>query len=555
MIKSFLKKQNLLNWFCISLAILFFSLFANYFGAVDNDFWFLKATGDEILSQGTVPDTNPFFVTHDMPIVIQQWLWCILCSVIAPYGNIGITIIQIIQLVLITWLLLALIKNHTYKYSGKEYKLNSASILMLVMLSVFMSLQYIINIRPEAITIILLLVQILGTERFISTNHKFWLVLLPLTTLIEINVHASMWFMHYCVLIPYFLPFINRKKETNIKPFIIPMVLMTISLFINPVGYKAIWFVFESFTMGTFKTFKPTEMQPFIISPKVHFDVFVILMTCIFVRALKSHNLSSVEFYISAGLILLIIRNLKNAMFMPILTYYFFPKMIISCIPNIKNETVKEKLNSIYKPLLSSIISLSVISSIILNCFVLNEFSLSKDIYDDNILGSEAYSAKPIEKIIYKEKGLEAKIMTERGVGGYFQSKGYRNLYMDFRTESYAFPNTSALKDTSVLGEYAKMSYNFLKSQDNYTMKYLGFGVFKSFADMSDEEKDYYVEQAVMDKYTYSDSEIDNILRIYDFDYIIVQKDWRLYRYLDKNENYIEDSETENPYILFKKKG
>ena len=86
-------------------------------------------------------------------------------------------------------------------------------------------------------------------------------------------------------------------------------------------------------------------------------------------------------------------------------------------------------------------------------------------------------------------------------------------------------------------------------------MKYLGFGVFKSFADMSDEEKDYYVEQAVMDKYTYSDSEIDNILRIYDFDYIIVQKDWRLYRYLDKNENYIEDSETENPYILFKKKG
>ena len=552
------KKLNRIAF--ISLGLLCFSLFSIYFGTVNNDFYFLKATGDEIIKTGTIPDTNPFFVIKGKPLVIQQWLWCVLCSLIAPYGNIGIFIIQIVQLGAIAALLYAIMKSHVYQGQKTDFKVSGPEIFMLCMFSVYMSLHFIISIRPESITIILLLVQILGTEKYIDGKKPAWLILLPLTTLLEINIHASMWPFHFCVLVPYFLPFLRLQKRTSAKPFIIPMVLMVASLFVNPVGFKAVMFIFDSFLMGTFKTFETEEMRSFIAAMKIPYFFFVFLALDSFAYLVRRHELSATELYISTGLLFLIFKNLKNAMFFPILVFYFFPKMLRRLKPEIKDEKMKERINKFTGPALCGITAVSLISSCVIfgkACFSLK---LTKDIYDTDILSWEAAGAEPVENIIFKESGLSAKILTEHGMGGYFQSKGYRNVYMDVRIESYAFPDTAVSGTESVLKEYSKICYNPIKSSDNYKFINLFGNKYLMYREMSPEDKDSLIETAVEKRDTYSDSEISHILDTYDFDYIVASDDWRLLRYLEKSDDYeqlyrqVLSEEYDYSYILFKRR-
>lgn len=530
---------------------------------IDNDYWFLKATGDEILSQGKIPDINPFFIISGKPIVIQQWAWCVFCSFLSHYGNIGTTITISMQMAILEVLLISLFKVKDTK------TISFPQAFLLANISIFLCKGYMCSIRPECITTILLVLQVLATEKYIQTKHKVWLAILPLTTLIEINFHSSMWFMHFCVLVPYFLPFWKQKSRTSVKPFIIPMALMTISLFANPIGYKAILFVFESFTMGTFKILKSSEMYNIIYGTALY-TVPMLFAVHDYILCIKNKMLRSEEIYIAGGLSILILTSLKSAVFVPVMGFYLFPY-----IPQLyhhlvfdskffldpKNEKAVSKITN-FKPqpkYVYTVIGIIIAGIVFEVCKTVMYFRISSDIFSKDILPEIGYNAEAIAEYIKNDSHLknekEAKIMTHFDVGGYFEAKGFRNLYLDARPESYAYPDTSVLGDMSIWEEYAKLNYNCSKADIIYTI--ISWNEFSQFPD---EKKKELLGKAVSKGKTFSDEEIEKILNSYQFDYYIIDGDSRLYYYFQNNDNYEECPVTEfkqitkdsTRYYLFK---
>lgn len=503
-IKMSTKKNH--NKLYIIAVIILTSLLLPWFGKVDNDYYFLKATGDVILQERQIPDTNPFFVVKDKPFVVQQWLWCVICSIIGQIGNVGILIIQIIQCLLI-YLLTA--KIYKVKFNNKEESssVDSSLALPVFLISMWASAGLLINIRPEAITVILLLFQIYETEMFLKTKAIKHLMLLPICTLIEINVHASMWFMHFCVLIPYFLPFINKKARTTFKPFIAGLILMIGSLFINPVGMKAITFTFDSFAMGTFKIMKNEEIKTLFKSKDIY-PFLILLIILGFAVCIKKKLLSAEEIYISSGIIILMVSAKKSVAFVPILSIYLFPHLN-GLIKKGFDYKVAETFIQKYKIIFGTLISLSIG----INFFSLGVTPITLDIYSSSIINYKIRDMAEKINVHIISQGNDKRVFTDYNLGGYLEMHGFRNCYIDARPESYAFPNTSAMEDSSILEEYSKLMC-YYKEDD-------------SISNLVNEGK------------TYSNEIIQFILDKYRFDYLIVPQNTILGHFLKENRAYI----------------
>jgi hypothetical protein len=125
------------------------------------------------------------------------------------------------------------------------------------------------------LTFILIVVEIIGIEKYLETGKKRWLLLLPLTTWFEINCHASYWIMHFVVILPYCVPALPKifeedneklEKKISIKDLIFPLFSMIAVMFINPYGIKAILYVFYAITSGVLSYWEIIEQSPFYVN-------------------------------------------------------------------------------------------------------------------------------------------------------------------------------------------------------------------------------------------------------------------------------------------------
>ena len=189
---------------------------------ISNDFYFLSATGKYIVNNRTIPDTNPFFIFKDKPFVVQQWIYCVYCYFLSLHGNIAIWGSIVLFGTILTVLLYNLFRIR---------EIDSLTSLFFSVLTLSLSRDYMLNVRPECITIILLLLQVFSLEKYKRTRKQLWLMMIPMLMILEVNIHSSMWFMHYCLMIPYALPFgfrkiyELRKGEISFKFLVLPFVL------------------------------------------------------------------------------------------------------------------------------------------------------------------------------------------------------------------------------------------------------------------------------------------------------------------------------------------
>ncbi|HAJ97732.1 MAG TPA: hypothetical protein DCO72_08355, partial [Ruminococcus sp.] len=130
-----------------------------------------------------------------------------------------------------------------------------------------------VNVRPECITIILLMVQIYATEKYMMTHNLKWFAVFPVVMLLEINVHSSMWFMHFCVLIPYALPLkvknlCHKDACLKVRALIFPVVSMILVMLCNPYGIEVIQYLYDSLTSNTFHILHFYEMLSITVDTK-----------------------------------------------------------------------------------------------------------------------------------------------------------------------------------------------------------------------------------------------------------------------------------------------
>ena len=506
---------------------------------ISNDFYFLSATGKCIVDNHSIPDTNPFIIFKDRPIVIQQWLYCVYCYFLSLHGNIAVWI----SIMLFGTILTVLLYN---LFRIRESSPLTSCFFSGLILSI--SKRYMLNVRPECITVVLLLLQVYFLEKYQKTRKRLWLMLIPLLMVLEVNLHSSMYFMHYCLLIPYALPFgfglvyEHRKSEITAKALALPFILMTIAIGLNPYGYQIVTYPFNAVFSNTFNVITIKEMQPLYYSEIV---TLVLFLMSIELYMFRKKKLRTVSIYICSGLILMMWFAVRNTMFLPILCFYLFSDFvngfsitswITSWVANanfdkaridIIKEFVKKHKFGLLKTIeigLKAIIFVCCAGSMT-SCFLstakLQVFSKA-DLWSKNTYNEvDLKNTEEIKNYLDSNADKSIRLFCSIDQGGYFESCGYQNVYIDIRPEMYHYPVMGVTGNESLLEEYARL--------------------------------------CIKDKNPYSKEETEEILNVYQFDYLIAKSNTMISEYLDDSDMYekieLEDTNEEEAYQFYARKG
>lgn len=422
-----------------------------FYGVADSDGYYLIANGNYIINSG-IPYKNPFVIS-DVDIVIQNWLYCVIVAFIDNHFHaLGLLIFNVICAGCMSGIIL---KFFNYKHSEQKNVLILFAALSLACFSY-------INIRPEMLTFILIMSEILILESYQKNHNIKLLYLLPFLTLLEINLHASYWIMHYIVMLPYVVPFFKTENKTiSIKTLIGPSALMTVSLFINPYGIKSITYIFNALISGGVKKLGILEQQSFSIDSV--YAIYFIITLLLFIYLLQKKKINSNDFYMVTGFAVLFITGMKWVAFFTI-SILFVLRRLSEYIQF--NQKIKKP-----KELKIVLIITSGLLGMIIGLIGINIPQMATSQYLNENATSNA--AELNEVVNYLDKyDKNATVFSEFSDSNYFEYRGYK-VYSDARPEIYEknIAGTNEVFDTFYSVYYQKDSNDNWLSYNQYSEK------------------------------------------------------------------------------------
>ena len=417
----------------------------------DTDTYFLAATGRYIVENGIVPTINPFVIHEGLDVIIQQWGFDVMIyELYDNFGNLGlfayVTIAYSLMIVLL------------YRYISLFTKNNwSRSITML--LSGFLFLPF-ATVRPTSFTILSLLSLLYCVEQYYRTAKVKYLIPLPIISIVQINMHSSLWPIMFVLMIPYLFPHnVYTKKEemlTALKQWwvryrwlLLTALIMMGCGFINPNGLNGILYVFKSY--GVANQCGIMELQsPTMVSALGILCIAAIILLTAFVasRVRFIKNLNEIygdvtRFYMAAGTILLACMHLRNIWYL-ILGVMPIVAMVMDKLPA---PPIKSKEESNIKRLAK------ILGVIALPCLLAIVLAIPTPY---SRYSNEDTPLTPKEAVKYLDNFNkdDIKLYNEFNNGAYLEWKGYK-VYMDARPELFSIKVNNK---EDVLTEYINLT-------------------------------------------------------------------------------------------------
>ena len=394
-----------------------------------NDIWFLLNHGKYVLNNG-FPSIEPFTIHQNFSFVMQQWLssfiFYLSYSLLGKYGLLLLTLLVTGYIIFISYKLCMLLSDNRY----------GLSVLISTIVTTLLAASFITS-RPHIFTFAIIITEIYLLEKYIKEEDKRYLYPLPLLSLLEINLHASMFFMQFAFILPYLIDSFKYKigplKSSGYKkkPLFITVILMFLVGFINPYGINAITYIFSSYGNSYINEIVE-EMLPVVITDSVgkvsFFLIFMIVSIYIFYR---KNDIKPRYFYLLIGTIYLTLSSQKGLSYLIIgvilpLAYYLKPAF--------KKDTVKEKKKS-YSYLLSS------------SCLVV--ISLLVVIGTDSMTFTYKFK-EGVDYLLENNKASDITLYIGYAEGAYPEWKGIK-CYIDPRAEIFLKGNN---KQKDIMEEY-----------------------------------------------------------------------------------------------------
>ncbi|MBQ7239832.1 MAG: hypothetical protein IJS56_00145 [Bacilli bacterium] len=415
------KKINIL--FLIMIGFLIYSLFG-FFTNYDNDLWFILATGRSILNNG-ISHFDTLSMHSDYFVVTQQWLTSIIYYfTLNSFGPaVFSTMISIISILGIAVL---------YRYS--KFLTNNTSITcLLVTFYIYFFVQGFTTTRPQIITYLILTLELFLTDKFIKSKNKKYLYFLPILSMLEINLHSSMWFLQFCFLGVYLIDCIKDKNLR--RPLFITLIIMLLAGLINPFGIDAITYVFKSYGISIIND-NIIEMSPITVQSLkgkiVLISLFLVILTSSLYKRINLRYL-----LLLGGTAYLGLSHLKSIPYFGIAFTITMSSLLTDV--NLK-EVYLNYINKIkFNKIKNIFIKVSDLSFKYLKlAFAVTTLMLIIDSYATVI--SEAQLDHPYDPMIRwldnNEPNKDVKIYTNYGDGGYLEWRGYKP-YIDPRGDVF----------------------------------------------------------------------------------------------------------------------
>lgn len=438
---------------------------------LDNDFWFLVNTGKYIVNNG-IPYIEPFTIHTNFSFIAQQWLTDIIFYLIYNKFNIqGMYFLLVLANVLITYLL--------YKLSYLVSEKVKLSLFITVFIDLILILGF-LTTRPQIFDIILLLLELYLLELYIKKKNKFYLLGLPIISILMINLHASFWLMLFVFLIPYYLGKINIKfaiKENySIKPLILITIIMFLFGFINPYNINSITYLFKSYGIDYINNFI-IEMMPLTIENNILMFGYFFIIIISFIITKKKTNIRYTLLLL--GTTYLSLQHLKGIIYLLIASVLILNYNFKDFFPEEKNKFKKNI------PVNTTIILALCLITII--SFVNKEYKKEED--DPLYL---------ITNYLKENSNNNAKIYTNYNTGGYIEYQGFK-CYLDPRAEVFLKSNN---KKEDILLEYTNLQngkLNYKEFLNKYNFDYLIINTYDILATYIEDENNYTLVKTVED--------------------------------------------------------
>ena len=429
-IKKF-KNWNPSNYAIILLLLLPMISFVFKSFRLDNDFWFLINTGKEILKNGFIK-IEPFTIHQGLSFIPQQWLTDIIFYLIYnKFSIFGMFIFVLIINEIIVFLI--------YKLSMLICNKKNVSLILSIISDITLLIFDIITTRPQIFDIVLFLMELYLIEKYVKEKNKKCLYILPIISLLLINLHASMWFMFFVLLLPYYVEwFILKLKKQEIfklKPIIIVTIISIIFGFINPYGLDSILYLFGSYGV---KEINETvgEMKPIVITNSLIIYILIFIVLCFIYKNKGKNKIRYILLFL--GTTYLLLSHYKGLLFWIIISIFIISDTFTNKV-NLKNYKL-----SIFEKVIYGILTIILLLVVIFNVNLINDHKL-----------------KYIADYLDKNANHDIKLFTGYNNGAYMEYRGYE-CYIDPRAEVFLKKNN---KKEDIFKEYYKLGALDLESE------------------------------------------------------------------------------------------
>ena len=460
------KPPKLLIFTILLIFILFVSI--NCF-RIDNDFWFLINLGKNILNNGFTR-IEPFTIHNDFSFIIQQWLSDVIFYII--YSKFGVYGMMIFLSILIC-IIVTLIYKLCMLASENNVKISTTITIIIT----FLLNMYFITTRPQVFDILLLLCELYLLELYVIKNNNLSLFLLPIVSLLMINLHSSLWLMLFVFLLPYFAEKILLKSKYKLKPLIISTIIMLLVGLINPYGLDSIKYLFSSYGITEINE-AVAEMQPLTVTLAIGYYIITFL---VFISYYINKGDNKLRYlFLFLGTCYLGLSHYKGILF-------FLVGIVLSLSNNLNHLVKEEGIQEKYYKLKTSNLVIIIFMMCCVLLFGINLYSLNINEYSK----VELYD---IANYLDDNADKNIKLYTGYNVGGYLEYRGYK-CYIDARAEVFLKANNkkedifmeyynlqkNQLNINSFLNKYnfdylvvrsSDILYNYLENSDDYIMVY-----------------------------------------------------------------------------------
>lgn len=381
----------------------------------DNDIWFLLNQGRYVVTQG-IPYIEPFTIHEGLDFVMQQHLAAtIFYEVYHLLGAFGLSLLLIGVNLLILFFLykIALVMSDNRK---------PLSIFFAVGVNILLLMNF-IRTRPQIFTYLLLCILLYLLEKYQKEGKIKYLFLLPLLSLLEINLHASMWLMLLLFMLPYIVEntvsYFRSPQKIRVKvtPLWISLLFMIVFAFVNPYGLDAITYIFTSYGNNEINHLIFEMQYPDITTNAgmiVYGAILLVFLTYMF---LKKPKLKIRHFCLLLGTTYLALTSYKSFAF-------FILGGIFPLVAYLKEYFSKKQPLTLNSPLYrKALLLLSIIT-------ILPSFFLSYHL------------TNPLEKVFDYLDDCSEEVVLYTGFmeGGYSEYRGIKS-YIDPRAEVFLKAN------------------------------------------------------------------------------------------------------------------
>lgn len=213
---------------------------------LNSDVWFILNSGKYVTEHG-IPHTEPFSMHEGLHFVLEQWMTdVVFWNIFEQFGKIGLltfTCLIGICLFYMYYRLCMVVSN------GNRH----ISFVVTFFIGVA-ACQAFITTRPQILSMLCFLAELICLEKYVATNKWKWLLPLPVISVILANIHAALWPMLFILLLPYLAANLLGKLKPStfgtgfsIVPISVAGIGSFVAGFCNPYGWEAMTFVFYSY--------------------------------------------------------------------------------------------------------------------------------------------------------------------------------------------------------------------------------------------------------------------------------------------------------------------